>query len=71
MKICCDFPLCKKFKKNQDRIIYPKRKKGFGLCTLTPLAWKKKSDYRSTSLRGDDGGNDTLDLNCLCDDGGS
>ena len=47
-----------------------KSKRGFGLGALTPQGQKKRSDYKSKRIRGDDGGNDTLDLNDVRDDGG-
>ena len=62
---------CVKVFKNQDKIIYEKRKKEFGLSALTPQAQKKISDHRSKGMRGDAGGNDTLDINSLRDDGGT
>ena len=46
------------------------RKRGFGQGTLKPQAQKKRSDYRSKRIRRDDGGNDTLDLNGVHEDGG-
>ena len=48
----------------------PKSKRGFGLDTFTLQGQKKRFDYKSKRIRGDDGGNDTLDLNGVRDDGG-
>ena len=45
-------------------------KKKFGLSALTPQFQKKRSDHRSKRMRGDDGGNYTLDHYSLRDDGG-
>ena len=61
---------CVKVFKNQDRIIYVKRKKGFGIGPLTPQAQMRRSDYGSKSKKDHDGGNDTLNLYSLRDDGG-
>ena len=40
----------------------PKSKRGFGLGALTQQGQRKRSDYKSERIRGDDGGNDTLDV---------
>ena len=47
----------------------PKRRRGFGLGALTPQGQKKISDYIPKSIRSDDDGNDTLDLNGVRNDG--
>ena len=62
MKICCDFPLCKSFKKPRQDYL-SKEKKRICLGALTPQARKK----RSKSIRDDDGGNDFLYFNSLRD----
>ena len=46
-----------------------KSKRGFGLGVLTPQGQKKRYDYKSKRIRGDDGGNNTLYLNGVCSDG--
>ena len=47
----------------------PKSKSGFGLGALTQ-GQKKRSDCKSKRIRGDEGENNTLDLNGVHDDGG-
>ena len=42
-------------------------KRGFGLSALIPQGQKERSDLKSKKIRGEDGGNDTLDLNSVRD----
>ena len=62
--------LCVKvFKKSRQDHLSEEEKRIWpgGFYTTSP---KKRSDHKSKSIRGDNGGNDTLDLNSFDDDAG-